>query len=62
MLQGPGIETAENAQIAASELWMIDRAEANKEYPLGVDMILIDRHRNLMCLPRTTMIHDREVS
>ena len=62
MLQGPGIETAENAQIAASELWMIDRAAANQEYPLGVDMILLDRHRNLMCLPRTTMLLEREVS
>ena len=62
MLQGPGIETAENVQIAASELWMIDRAAANQEYPLGVDMILIDRHRNMMCLPRTTMLLEREVS
>ena len=26
MLEGPGIETAENVQIAASELWMIDKS------------------------------------
>ena len=61
-LEGPGIANTENVEIAGSEYWMDARAEANKEYPLGVDMILIDRQSNIMCLPRTTIIHDREVS
>ena len=42
--------------------WVTERAEANKEYPLGVDMILIDRNSNMMCLPRTTNNYDCEVS
>ena len=62
VLEGPGIANKENVEITASEYWMVARAEANKEYPLGVDMVLIDRKSNVMCLPRTTIIHDREVS
>jgi alpha-D-ribose 1-methylphosphonate 5-triphosphate synthase subunit PhnH len=60
-LEGPGIATTESVGITASEYWLTVRAEANKEYPLGVDMILIDRNSNIMCLPRTTIIHDCEV-
>lgn len=59
-LVGPGIEHTENVEIDASEHWVAERVEANKEYPLGVDMILIDKHSNMMSLPRTTVIHDRE--
>jgi alpha-D-ribose 1-methylphosphonate 5-triphosphate synthase subunit PhnH len=62
MLTGPGIASTENVEITASEYWVKDRAEANIEYPLGVDMLLIDGDCNIMCLPRTTIIHDREVS
>lgn len=62
VLKGPGIEFEENVEIEASGNWLEARASANKEYPLGVDMILIDRSANMMCLPRTTMIHDRGVS
>lgn len=62
VLEGPGIANKENVEITGSEYWMDARAEVNKEYPLGVDMILIDRQSNLMCLPRTTIIHDRGVS
>ncbi len=61
-LQGPGIATTEKVQIAASTLWMDERTEANQEYPLGVDIILIDYQGNMMCLPRTTSIHDCGVS
>ncbi|MFJ7933967.1 phosphonate C-P lyase system protein PhnH [Sporosarcina sp. NPDC096371] len=61
-LQGPGIETSETVHITASQVWMGERAKANQEYPLGVDMIVIDQQSNLMCLPRTTMIRDCEVS
>lgn len=61
-LQGPGISTMENVHITANELWRNERAVANQEYPLGVDMIFIDRQSNLMCLPRTTMLNECEVS
>lgn len=61
-LEGPGIELTEKVKIDASEHWVAERAEANKEYPLGVDLIIVDRDSNMMCLPRTTNIHEREVS
>ena len=61
-LRGPGIATTENVQIVASELWIGKREGANQEYPLGVDMIIIDPQNNMMCLPRTTTIHEWEVS
>ncbi|MCZ2259165.1 phosphonate C-P lyase system protein PhnH [Sporosarcina sp. G11-34] len=62
LLKGPGIQHTENVKIDGSEFWVMERAEVNKEYPLGVDMVLIDRESNMICLPRTTMIHDCEVS
>jgi len=61
-LEGPGIANTESVEIAESEYWLTVRKEVNNEYPLGVDMILIDRNSNIMCLPRTTIIHDSEVS
>jgi alpha-D-ribose 1-methylphosphonate 5-triphosphate synthase subunit PhnH len=61
-LEGPGIAHTENAEIDDSEFWVTERAEAMKEYPLGVDIILIDRKSNVMCLPRTTIIHRCEVN
>ena len=52
-LVGPGIEQMENAEISGSENWLEERAEAIKEYPLGVDLILIDQKSNLCaCLER----------
>lgn len=62
IVEGPGIELTENVEIEGSEFWITERAEAIKEYPLGVDIILIDHKSNVMCLPRTTIIHEREVS
>ena len=61
-LEGPGIELTENVEIAGSEFWMTERARAVEEYPLGIDIILIDQNSNIMCLPRTTNIYEREVS
>lgn len=62
LLRGPGIATTETVQITASEVWKHERALVNQEYPLGVDMIFIDRQNDMMCLPRTTMLNDCEVS
>lgn len=61
-LEGPGIQHTENVVIDAVERWMTERTEANKEFPLGVDIILVDRKSNIMCLPRTTIIKNYEVS
>ena len=61
LLTGPGIKHSEEVSIAGFEQWLEVRYEANKEYPLGSDMILLDGKADVMCLPRTTVIKIREV-
>lgn len=61
LLTGPGIEYTEEVSIAGYEHWVEERNNVNKEYPLGVDMILLDGYANVMCLPRTTVLKIREV-
>lgn len=60
-LRGPGIQDTVMVEIAESTFWLTAREEANHEFPLGIDMILIDEESNLMCLPRTTTIQNSEV-
>lgn len=61
LLTGPGIEYTEEVSITGYEHWVEERNNVNKEYPLGVDMILLDGYANVVCLPRTTVIKIREV-
>lgn len=58
---GPGIQKSAHAEIAGYEHWLAVRAEKNREYPLGVDLILMDSNSKLMCIPRTTRIEKLEV-
>lgn len=58
---GPGIQEMHIVQIAGSDQWIAKRAERNREYPLGIDFILIDEKARLMCIPRTTRIEKLEV-
>lgn len=55
-LSGPGIETPRRIASAglSPEFWT-DAMENAKRYPLGVDLILINR-MNIMALPRSTRI------
>jgi len=55
-LTGPGIESATTCHIGLAEGWLAQRAERNQEFPMGLDLILIDQHNQLMALPRTTRI------
>ncbi|CRK82205.1 phosphonate C-P lyase system protein PhnH [Neobacillus massiliamazoniensis] len=58
-LTGPGIEAEHALGIAAAETWLDIRNEKNKEYPLGIDIILTDANDSILCLPRTTQIRKR---
>jgi alpha-D-ribose 1-methylphosphonate 5-triphosphate synthase subunit PhnH len=56
-IEGPGIQGRNRPQMPAlnrRELLAIRRC--NLDYPLGVDCIFLDAHRQVMCLPRTTQI------
>jgi alpha-D-ribose 1-methylphosphonate 5-triphosphate synthase subunit PhnH len=53
ILKGPGIKTQNKVQFNFLDDWLKLRNFKNKEFPLGIDMIFIDREDNLMSLPRT---------
>ncbi len=56
MLTGPGIKKENYMQVKIKGDWLGEREKKNIEYPLGIDMILLDEESNVMCLPRTTQI------
>lgn len=57
ILEGPGIKEKENLTIDSNEEFIYTRNEINKEFPLGIDVILFDKYGKLVCLPRTTVIN-----
>ena len=57
-LKGPGIQQSEVVELALSPDIFQLRAKRNREFPLGIDMILIDEAGNVLALPRTTIIEE----
>ncbi|GIN63580.1 phosphonate C-P lyase system protein PhnH [Robertmurraya siralis] len=55
-LTGPGIQSEEQVHVETESEWLAERQVKNKEYPLGVDLMFIDRRQQLLALPRTTQI------
>lgn len=55
-LYGPGIETSKDIRLNMPYEWEIARGEKNCEYPLGIEMYLIDAAGDMIALPRTTRI------
>ncbi|BFH60649.1 phosphonate C-P lyase system protein PhnH [Paenibacillus azoreducens] len=60
-LTGPGIREESLVRLPLEGGLLLARAERNAEYPMGLDMIVVDRKHRLICLPRTTQISRREV-
>lgn len=60
-LSGPGIQTTAPAEIHAAEDWIDIRAERNKEFPLGLDLIFTDTSHRILALPRTTQVVKEEI-
>ena len=56
VLSGPGIEDASIVSVEDAEWWTSIRDEKNGEYPLGIDIILIDDACKILALPRTTVV------
>jgi len=58
--RGPGIKDAARFTVefgdGRSEDWMDARAGRNVEFPLGVDLILVDRSGRLMAFPRSVKL------
>lgn len=55
-LNGPGIKGTVQLSCTVSPEVIKNRKDINAEYPLGIDIILIDRKGNVVGLPRTTQI------
>jgi alpha-D-ribose 1-methylphosphonate 5-triphosphate synthase subunit PhnH len=53
-LSGPGIESRTELRAGSSASWLAARELKNREYPLGVDLFLVDGAGALAALPRTT--------
>ncbi len=60
ILRGPGIQEAIAPVIQGlNRQEFLDLQEINREFPLGIDGIFIDRLNRIMCLPRSTQIEVR---
>lgn len=57
-LQGPGIKDQSQISITSGFNFTKSREKANNEFPIGVDMILVDKNGNFTALPRTTIIEE----
>ncbi|TKI70639.1 phosphonate C-P lyase system protein PhnH [Lysinibacillus mangiferihumi] len=57
-LTGPGILHKELVELGLSPDILALRAIRNREFPLGVDLILIDENGKVLALPRTTKLEE----
>lgn len=54
VLRGPGVESVTSLAVAAPFDWVGARNARVRAYPLGIDLMLVDRHQQLVAIPRTT--------
>ena len=55
-LRGPGIKDSLRTTLAITKEVLAVRKNLNREFPLGVDMVIIDALGRIVCLPRTTLV------
>lgn len=55
-LRGPGIKDCLETILPLEPEVLSVRKDLNREFPLGVDLVLIDGRGSLVCLPRTTLV------
>lgn len=56
LFKGPGIKEVCEINILGKTQWIEKRREKNEEFPLGIDLIWVDKNDNVLCIPRTTHI------
>ncbi|WP_342388847.1 phosphonate C-P lyase system protein PhnH [Salinicoccus bachuensis] len=56
ILQGPGIKTANTLEMTLDPEWIVWRNTLCSEFPLGVDLVIIDRTDRMAVIPRTTTV------
>jgi alpha-D-ribose 1-methylphosphonate 5-triphosphate synthase subunit PhnH len=53
-LKGPGVNGEAEVFVSGISPELLDFVkEQNSEYPLGIDLIITDRHNNILCIPRS---------
>ncbi|THB65996.1 MAG: phosphonate C-P lyase system protein PhnH [Spirochaetaceae bacterium] len=58
-ISGPGIQSSKKVDLGKqSDQWIPLRNEKNREFPLGVDVILVGKEGDIVALPRTTVIRE----
>ena len=57
-LQGPGIQHTKAVELNVPEQWLQLREMKNNEFPLGIDVLLINSNSDIIALPRTTKIQE----
>lgn len=58
-LTGPGIQSEEQVHVETESEWLAERQVKNKEYPLGVDLMFIDRRQQLSCVAANNTNYDK---
>ncbi|MDA8424690.1 MAG: phosphonate C-P lyase system protein PhnH [Treponema sp.] len=56
VLSGPGIREERRVSVSRDPGWMAARAEKNREFPMGVDLLFFDSRSRVLALPRTTLV------
>ncbi len=57
LLRGPGIDDVQPLRVDGwDEAWLTGREVLNREYPMGVDFVLVDPMGFVAALPRTTRV------
>ncbi|SMC27055.1 alpha-D-ribose 1-methylphosphonate 5-triphosphate synthase subunit PhnH [Clostridium acidisoli DSM 12555] len=56
LLKGPGIKTETYIDLKLEQMCIEELCKKNIEFPMGIDMIFVDKNSNITCLPRTTKV------
>lgn len=56
-IEGPGIDGSLTIAVASPCDWVAARAPQVAEFPLGIELLLVDEKQQLLALPRTTRVH-----
>lgn len=57
---GPGVKEVNKVHISGNKDWVNIREIKNAEFPMGIDIICLDKNSNVLCIPRTTKIRSKE--
>ncbi|HBH11992.1 MAG TPA: phosphonate C-P lyase system protein PhnH [Clostridiales bacterium] len=60
-ISGPGILGKNKIYVDLFKNWDVLRNEKTKEFPLGIDIILVDKFHNIMVIPRTTILKGSDI-